>query len=255
MQCPKGAKWHRVADNRPSKGCGDLSLEEGCSMPGGRKHGVWIVYEKRTNCAKPASIHHYKEGRKHGEAQLFGLICAGKGAAERCRSAATESGNFAENRRHGLWRKFTDAGVRAAAGNYYQGTKQGPWTTYSPAGQPLQVQCFADGKPTWIATPTQVATRSMPCAVTREKKKETEFAVVSADDEKASKLVRLAQSTPKLALRVRYLQKAVQLAPSNGHYKQLLAAASAEKADAAGEKQDAAGEKSGAAGEKPPAKQ
>lgn len=229
-KCPEGATWHKVADNTPLKECGARPLEQGCMLTDGRKHGPWIVYEKRLKCQKRALHSNFEQGRKQGTEWVWQLICAGKGPAEKCTSALAEQGPYRDDKRHGAWLEFADNGVKKASGVYFEGTKQGPWTAFDAAKKPTTVTCMNDGKVVWQEAFAATEGKANPCAVTRTKQTGDGTTTVSDNDEKASKLVALSQKATKTKLKVMYLQKAVQLVPGNKQYQQLLEAAKAELA-------------------------
>ncbi|GEM_PF-3054960 len=231
--CSDGAKWRKVRDDRPVKLCRKRPLEEGCMLEDGRKHGAWIRWDKTRKCKQPLTIRMYDKGRKHGMEHVFVAACAGKGKREKCTYVPVEAGPYRDDKRHGVWTRFRDDGSTLESGNYFDGQRHGPWTRFAANGKALEVVCMQADEETWKATPQKVAGSAMPCAVTQQKKKQTGIKQVSAAEQKASKLVHLAQSTTKLSLRVRYLQKAVSLVPANAHYRQLLDAARAQAEDAA----------------------
>lgn len=247
--CPAGTTWQAVADQSPLHRCSG-TLESGCSLPDGRKQGLWRTMDRATDCKLPLHETQYKDGRRHGAQISWRNTCV-KG---KCTAQRIEEGHWVDERRQGKWTTFGDGAAVLSSGTWFAGKRHGPWLEFGKGGKVVALICYQLDKEAWRAespamaaaymanqaTPTGAATpkgapNARPCPTSFVAAQEDGTKTVSDAESKASRLVRNAQSTTIVRLKVLYLRKAAALVPTNKQYRIMLEAAEAElaKGDAA----------------------
>ncbi len=226
--CPVGAKWNKVLDESPMSRCRPRPLEEGCTLPDGRKHGPWNIMDRATGCRLPSSQGQFVKGRRHGVETTWRNDCTKKP----CTARKGEEGPWADDHRHGIWTIFRDDGTVSERGNWFEGKQHGPWQQFSADRQTVVTICYQVDKVAWQSEPQAVAKDGTapapapkPCPTVIDKRDDDGTKTVSAAEQKASKMVRMAQASTIAKLRLLYLRKAVALVPANKHYRALLEAA------------------------------
>ncbi|MCO4763925.1 MAG: hypothetical protein KC502_20595 [Myxococcales bacterium] len=245
--CPAGATWQTVIDRSPVPRC-KLPLQAGCMLKDGRRHGPWTLYDRVAACTTRKEVLTYDKGRRTGPVARFVSTCKaektkrtrrkrrrfkGKKASSRCSEQLTEQGAYIDGKGHGMWLMIDKTGRKLGQYQMHTGVKHGPFYFFNSQGVLIGRGCNQEGAETWRFDFHQKERWNDPCQQARKKVKAvvpTGVSAVSTNQAKASKLVRLAQVSKLLKLRVRYLQKAVQLDPANVRYQRLLAAAQAELA-------------------------
>lgn len=231
--CPPGATWQVVRDRAPVPRC-KTPLQAGCMLSDGRRDGPWTQYNIKHACAFRSEVLTYKKGRRTGPAARFIVTCTGrKGARGRCRELLKEQGGYLDGKAHGMWLTVDAQGRKRSQHQVHTGVKHGPFYAFNSSGVLIGRGCYKEGAELWRFNFRQKDRWQTPCSADRlitKKPVGDGTTKVSASQAKASKLVRLAQATKLHALRVRYLRKAVELAPLNKGYQKLLAAAAAASA-------------------------
>lgn len=233
--CAAPAVASAVSDSAPIKRCPDLPLEQACVADGGIKQGPRWVWDAETACRLPKHTEHYEDGHRVGLAVAWRAVCptsapTAPAPAKACTAKVAEIGNYVAGKQDGAWQHFDAAGALVEDRNYQAGRPQGWWRRYA-AGQLAEQVCYRDGKELWRGKPGGEGAPEA-CPDTEARADDDGTVAVDDDQRKASRMVALAQASKNVELRVRYLRRACELAPSNEGYKKLLAAAEAELAAA-----------------------